>query len=98
MPPESMQPADAWLRIARSELAAADGPHDPDALPGVYCYLAQQAVEKALKAVLVHRGAEPPRIHEIQALLVEIGDHTFCADGIYLGGARIHRGTATLAW
>ncbi|MDO8544758.1 MAG: amino acid adenylation domain-containing protein [Opitutaceae bacterium] len=29
--------------------------------------------------------------------LVEIGDHTFCADGIYIVGARIHRGTVTLA-
>ncbi|MSU34442.1 MAG: amino acid adenylation domain-containing protein [Pedosphaera sp.] len=28
---------------------------------------------------------------------VEIGDDTFCADGIYLGGARLHRGTVTVA-
>ncbi|MBM3844564.1 MAG: amino acid adenylation protein, partial [Verrucomicrobia bacterium] len=26
-----------------------------------------------------------------------IGDRTFCADGIYLGGPRLHRGTLTLA-
>lgn len=64
----------AWMRIARSELAAADGPYDEDALPGVYCYLAQQAAEKAIKAVLVHRGIEPRKIHEIQALLVDVPD------------------------
>jgi non-ribosomal peptide synthetase-like protein len=29
--------------------------------------------------------------------LVEIGDESFCADGIYLGGTRIHRGTVTLS-
>lgn len=28
---------------------------------------------------------------------VEIGDDTFCADGIYLGGPRLHRGTVTVA-
>jgi non-ribosomal peptide synthetase-like protein len=28
---------------------------------------------------------------------VSIGDSTFCADGIYLGGPRVHRGTVTLA-
>ena len=67
-------PAAAWIRIARSELAVADGPYDPEALPGVYCYLAQQAAEKAIKAVYVHRGIEPPRIHEIHVLLAGIED------------------------
>lgn len=67
-------PAAAWLRIARSELAVADGPYDPDALPGVYCYLAQQSAEKAIKGVYVHRGIEPPRIHEIHVLLAGLDD------------------------
>lgn len=62
------------MRIARSELAVADGPYDPEALPGVYCYLAQQAAEKAIKAVYVYRGLEPPRIHEISVLLSGIDD------------------------
>lgn len=76
MRPESddVSAAGEWMRIARSELAAADGPYDREALPGVYCYLAQQSAEKALKALMVRRGIEPPRIHEIQTLLVALGE------------------------
>jgi HEPN domain-containing protein len=33
------------------------------------CFHAQQAAEKAIKAVLIVRGIEPPRTHSITALL-----------------------------
>jgi HEPN domain-containing protein len=33
------------------------------------CYPAQQAAEKALKAVLIHLGMEPPRTHYIEQLI-----------------------------
>ncbi len=36
--------------------------------PWVACFHAQQAAEKALKAVLVAQGAEPPFIHNLVAL------------------------------
>ena len=36
--------------------------------PWVCCFHAQQAAEKALKAVLVAQGAEPPFIHNLVAL------------------------------
>lgn len=74
MPRERINGSAAWLRIARSELAVADGPYDPDALPGVYCHLAQQAAEKAIKAVYVHRDIDPPWIHEIHVLLAGLPD------------------------
>ena len=47
-------------------------------------------------------GARIGRDCEISSLIdalpatIDIGDHTFCADGIYLGGAHIHRGTVTV--
>jgi non-ribosomal peptide synthetase-like protein len=47
-------------------------------------------------------GARVGRDCEISSLIdalpatIDIGDHSFCADGIYLGGARVHRGTVTV--
>ena len=35
-------------------------------------YLAQQSMEKALKAVLVHRGVAIPMIHDLSALLSKL--------------------------
>jgi HEPN domain-containing protein len=37
-------------------------------------YLAQQSIEKALKAVLVHRGIAVPMIHDLAALLSKLPD------------------------
>lgn len=34
----------------------------------IACFHAQQCVEKLLKAVLVHRGMEPPRTHDLVLL------------------------------
>lgn len=47
-----------WLRYARSDLAVAAGPLPDGVLPGVRGYHAQQAAEKALKAIQIHRGPE----------------------------------------
>jgi non-ribosomal peptide synthetase-like protein len=47
-------------------------------------------------------GARVGRASEISSLIdalpemIEIGPHTFCADGIYLGGPRVHRGTVAV--
>ncbi|HXQ68286.1 MAG TPA: HEPN domain-containing protein [Alphaproteobacteria bacterium] len=58
-----------WLEIARGDLLAArnciDGPHF---LPGFAAYHCQQAAEKLVKAILVHRGIEPPKSHDIDTL------------------------------
>ena len=45
----------------------------------------------------IGRGCEISTIINVVPELVEIGHESFFADGIYLGGPRIHRGTAILA-
>jgi non-ribosomal peptide synthetase-like protein len=45
----------------------------------------------------IGRDCEISTIIDVVPELVEIGPGTFFADGIYLGGPRLHRGTVTLA-
>jgi HEPN domain-containing protein len=62
--------AHEWLRRARSNFArAAADPAHPDILLEDLCFDAQQAAEKAIKAVLVHRRIRFPRTHAIADLL-----------------------------
>jgi HEPN domain-containing protein len=68
MPPDPTSPG-AWLRHARSDLAAARARVSDDQLLEHLCFHAQQAAEKALKAVLLAAGVGFPRTHDIQALL-----------------------------
>lgn len=59
-----------WLAHAESDLNLARlGKGRDDVLPDQVCFHAQQAAEKALKAVLLHRKVEFPFIHDIEALL-----------------------------
>ena len=70
MPPERYPPDDPreWLNRARSNLIQARGVRT-----GVYledlCFQAQQAVEKAFKALLLHRGVRFPYIHDLAELI-----------------------------
>jgi HEPN domain-containing protein len=70
MPPERLSPDDPreWLNRANSNLAQAKARD-----PGVYledlCFNAQQAAEKALKALLLHRRVRFPFVHDIGELL-----------------------------
>lgn len=70
MRPESDSPDDprAWLALAREDLALANAD-----IPGVsfrpLCYHAQQAAEKAVKAVLLARSISFPYVHDIGRLL-----------------------------
>ncbi len=68
MQPESGSPAH-WPRHAPSDLALARAQDRPGVLLEALCFHAQQAAEKALKAVLLRRGIEFPRTHDIEALL-----------------------------
>ena len=59
---------EAWIRQADSDLNAArcmqgQGFHAQD------CYLAAQAAEKALKALVVATGVTPPHSHSLERLL-----------------------------
>jgi len=61
--------ADEWLRRARSNLARARGPAGEDVLLEDLCFDAQQAAEKALKALLCGRGMDFPFIHDLGELV-----------------------------
>jgi HEPN domain-containing protein len=58
-----------WMLSARSDLAYAEMPPPEGARYEQGCFHAQQAAEKALKALLLSRDQEPPYVHNIQALL-----------------------------
>ena len=78
--------AQAWLRQAENDLEAArvtagQGFH------AQACYLAGQAAEKALKAVLVAAGLTPPYSHSLERLaqlLRAQGMNTKSLDGLQL--------------
>ena len=69
-PVERFSPDDLreWLNRARSNLAIAKS-----RVAGVYledlCFEAQQAAEKAIKAVMIGRGIDFPYVHSLELLL-----------------------------
>ena len=61
---------EAWLAHAKSDLNLANLANGrKDVLPEQACFHAQQACEKALKAVLLFEGLEFPLVHDIEVLL-----------------------------
>ena len=74
-PPERFPPDDPreWMNRARSNLAQAR-----NRLPGVYledlCFNAQQAAEKAIKAVMIAHNIEFPYVHDLDHLLSLLED------------------------
>ena len=80
MPPDGGSPEDPreWLRRARSNLArSSQGQTTPDVLFEDTCFDAQQAVEKALKALLVLRSVQVPRTHAISELITMLAELGF---------------------
>ena len=73
MPPDPARPDDPreWLNRARSNLL-----HAKSRSAGVYfedlCFDAQQAAEKALKAVLLQREIRFPYVHDLATLITLI--------------------------
>lgn len=69
-PPERFPPNDPreWMNRARSNLVRAK-----NWIPGVYledlCFDAQQAAEKAIKAVMIALDIEFPYVHDLDRLL-----------------------------
>ncbi|HNR88467.1 MAG TPA: HEPN domain-containing protein [Spirochaetota bacterium] len=77
MSPEEIvpgSPAD-WLRFAVSDLELARRGRSPEVMLEILCFHAQQAAEKALKALIISTGLEVPRTHNIKTLLDIIADH-----------------------
>lgn len=59
-----------WLLRARSNLRrAALGPQHPEVFLEDLCWDAQQAAEKALKALCIHRGIAFPKTHSLVRLV-----------------------------
>jgi len=77
MIPERYEPDDPreWLNRARSNLARAS-----TRVPGVYledfCFDAQQAAEKAIKAVLIARRVRFPYIHDLARLIALLEENS----------------------
>jgi HEPN domain-containing protein len=92
MPPERRPPDDPqeWLNRARSNLVRATA-----AMPDVYledlCFDAQQAAEKAIKAVLIARGVAFPPIHDLAGLLTILGQTDEALPPAILNAARLTR-------
>ena len=69
------KPAD-WLAHAESDLTIARlGSASEKVLPSQVCFHAQQAAEKAIKAVMLHHQVDFPLIHDIEELLEIAEDH-----------------------
>ncbi|MBI2267296.1 MAG: HEPN domain-containing protein [Armatimonadetes bacterium] len=71
MPPERTEPGTPtdWLRRAWSDLELAQMDRSSRILLEDLCFHAQQAAEKALKAILVSRSIPFPRTHNIGTLV-----------------------------
>ena len=59
-----------WRQRAKSNLARAKQPKPAEVFWEDYCFDAQQAAEKAVKAVLTVRGIDFPKSHDIAELLL----------------------------
>jgi HEPN domain-containing protein len=76
MPPKLRDASDPgeWIRRARSNLSRSRADRGlPDVLFEDLCFDAQQAAEKAIKAVLVLRGRRFPKTHDLAELLELVG-------------------------
>ncbi len=70
---EDREYATHWWRLAEGDLAGARAiAGDHELPPRLAASLANQAVEKALKAVIALNGEEPPRIHDLVALAARL--------------------------
>jgi HEPN domain-containing protein len=70
MAPKRFPPNDPreWINRARSSLAHAKA-ISPEVVLEDLCFDAQQAAEKAIKAVFIHRGEAFPYSHDLDRLL-----------------------------
>ncbi|MBF0137243.1 MAG: HEPN domain-containing protein [Magnetococcus sp. DMHC-1] len=74
MPPNKAAPGSPldWLQRAKGDLAIAKMPLPSDACYEDLCFHAQQAAEKAVKAVFRYRGFAFRYTHDLERLLTEL--------------------------
>jgi len=77
MPPDRHPPGSArdWLARAKGDLALARVPLPEGAFYDDLCFHAQQAAEKALKAVYRHYGWTFRYTHDLEELVAGLTDH-----------------------
>ncbi|MBX5491740.1 MAG: HEPN domain-containing protein [Chloroflexi bacterium] len=73
--PDARGVAEVWLARARGDLALASVPLPPGGFYEDLCYHAQQAAEKALKALYIRRGWPFRRVHDLGELLYGLRVH-----------------------
>jgi HEPN domain-containing protein len=67
--PEHLVETQRWLRYAREDLEGAETLLEQRVVvPRHICWLAQQSVEKAIKAILVFLAIDFPRRHDLDVL------------------------------
>lgn len=62
------------MRLAGEDLRAARILFDGKARPETILFLLEQAVEKALKAVICHKGQPVPLTHDLEVILCKLVD------------------------
>lgn len=74
MPPERTEPGSPadWLQRARSSYALACVTKPNETCWEDLCFQAQQAAEKATKAVMLHKNVRFPYVHDLAQLLAEL--------------------------
>ena len=77
-----MELYESWISRAVSSYSLSRAAVSDDVYFEDLCYQAQQAVEKALKGLLIYFGVEPEFTHNIGVLLNEVEKHTEIPDGI----------------
>ena len=71
-----MELYESWINRAISSYSLSRAMVNDDVYYEDLCYQAQQAVEKALKGLLIYYGVEPEFTHNIGVLLNELEKHT----------------------
>ena len=73
--PDHTDIAQRWLRWADEDLALAEHTAaDADVVARGACVWAHQAAEKALKALLILRDIDPPKLHDLDRLAQRLPD------------------------
>jgi HEPN domain-containing protein len=73
----AQEQARRWMRWAAEDLVAArHSADDREVAPRVACSLAQQAAEKAIKALVVSSDLDPPKTHNLLRLARMLAEET----------------------
>ncbi len=67
-----------WIENTKNDLKLAEIGSQYDVIASLICFHAQQAAEKALKAVLLHHKINFPLVHDLEALLTLLEKNVVC--------------------